>query len=212
MAGRRQVVLRTHHLAHLPELKVDWSVLESRFPEGCSTSSCNATCCRAGVQVDVVERDRILAHAELVQRSMDSQQDKNPAQWFERDEVLDSDMPSGRAVGTLVRDGACVFLDGSGRCALQLASAAAAGRTIRLKPFFCYAFPLTIDDGTVVMDDDPELTQRRCCRGVPDGQLTVFDVCAAELEHVLGDDGVKELHTFASAGGGPAAVAKSPVG
>lgn len=201
---------RMRPLQHRRELRVDPLLSERRFADGCTTASCDATCCLAGVQVDVTERDRILSHAALVQRSMDPSQDHDPAHWFEVDEVADTDMPSGRAVGTVVRDGACVFLNGARRCVLQLASSAMAADAASLKPFFCWAFPLTIFDGTLTLDTELA-TRRVCCGPVPDGPLSLLDVCATELDYVLGDGGSRALRARVSGPVPPAAAASGRV-
>ena len=62
-----------------------------------------------------------------------------------------------------------------------------------LKPFFCVSFPLTIDEHVLTIDE-PEFTSRpQCCSIVPEGSLTVLDVCREELEYMLGAEGVEEL-------------------
>jgi len=186
-------VVRTHALSHVSELRVDPAVLEARFAAGCSTAHCNAGCCRAGVDADVVERDRILAHAGLIQRHMDPQQEADPASWFDAEAFADADMPSGFAVTTKVRHGACVFLNRESRCVLQIASAEAGDGT-DLKPFFCHAYPLTLDEGMLTLD--PHLATRpECCAQTSGGGATVFEACATELRFMLGEHGVRALRT-----------------
>ena len=187
------LVLRRHRLSHLPELKVHRSVLETRYAPGCSPGACVAACCQMGVGVDVAQRDQILAHAELVQRAMDPGQDRDPARWFEETETVDRDFPSGLAVGTRVRESGCVFLDSARRCALQTATIAAARPGFDLKPFFCTAFPVTIADGTLWIDELCLEMPEHCCRPTPGGTLSVLDVCESELRHVLGGAGLGEL-------------------
>ena len=154
---------------------------------------CNAQCCRFGVLIDPTEQKRILDHVEIIQRQMEPHQDKNPASWFEDTEEQDLDFPSGRAVGTQVKPYGCNFLDSIGRCTLQKAAMAEGLPKFFLKPFYCVAYPLTIEDGILLMDD-PDLAGRpECCSIVKDGEQTVFDVCLEELEFVLGKEGVEEL-------------------
>lgn len=191
--AERSLVLRRHRLPHLPSLTVSPSVLETRYAPGCSPGTCDAACCRTGVLVDVAQRDQILAHRDLVQRAMDGSQDRDPARWFEDTELADPDFPSGRVVGTRVRDDRCVFLDSSRRCALQTATIAAARPALDLKPFFCTAFPITIAAGTLWIDELCLEMPARCCRPADGGALGVLDVCEAELRHVIGRDGLEEL-------------------
>jgi Fe-S-cluster containining protein len=184
------MVVRRHRLSHLSALRIDPTLLTLRFPAGCTTGLCDATCCREGVWVDLGERDRILAQAEAIQRVMDPEQERDPARWFDDEERLDSDFPSGRAFGTSVRDAGCVFLDRHRRCVLQTAA-------LGLKPFFCAAFPITLDHGTLTFDTPSAGERPQCCTASPRGTRTIFDVWPGELEHVLGPDGVAELRRHA---------------
>jgi Fe-S-cluster containining protein len=177
---------------------VDPRLLRARFAAGCDTRRCNAACCRTGVWLDVAERDRILAHAERVRRVMERGQPRDTRRWFSRRSVTDADFPSGRAVHTRVVNGGCVFLDGEGRCVLQKASAAGP----RLKPFFCAAFPITIDQGVLTLDDHEHRSRPECCASRRDGPLTVFDVCRQELRHTLGAAELASLRRRSAPGSG----------
>lgn len=185
-------------LVHLPRLTVDRNIFDLRFGRGCATRHCDATCCATGVTLDVRERDRVLAHAELVQRAMSPGQDPDPAHWFAAEEVEDADFPSGRATHTRAGATGCVFLDAERRCVLQKASLAAGGG-LDLKPFFCTAFPITLAGGVLLVDDEEIRQRARCCASTADGPLTVFDVCAMELEFMLGSEGVAALRRLAAA-------------
>jgi hypothetical protein len=191
------LILRRHHLSHLPDVKVSWSVLETRYPAGCTPGNCDATCCRLGVGVDVAHRDRILQHADLVRAVMGPEQEHDPTRWFDDAETTDADFPSGRCVSTRVHDDRCVFLDRAGRCVLQTATIAAARPGLDLKPFFCFAFPITLLHGTLWVDELCLEGPARCCRPVSDGPLSVLEVCETELRHMLGEDGLEELRTAA---------------
>jgi len=176
-------------------LSVDPAMLEARFAAGCNTGQCRGVCCRSGVWLDVEERERVLAHAGLVRDAMDPGQPRDTRRWFSRRRVADADFPSGRAVHTRVKDGRCVFLNGEGRCVLQKASSARPG--LRLKPFFCTAFPVTIAHGTLMLDDEDYRAGQPCCAATKGGPLTVFDTCGRELRHVLGAAGVSRLRALA---------------
>ena len=178
-------------LPHLPALRVAPALLEERFAAGCDTRRCVGRCCRSGVWLDPHERDRVIAHADRVRAAMDPDQPRDTRRWFSRRTVSDSDFPSGRAVHTRVRRGRCVFLDGGGRCVLQKASDPSRGRA--LKPFFCTAFPVTIVEGVLTLDDKDFRAGQPCCDSTEGGPLTVFDTCAMELTHVLGAEGVARL-------------------
>ena len=179
---------------HHTDLRVDPGLLQARFAAGCDTRLCMAVCCRSGVWLDPGERDRVLAHAELVRQAMDPDQPRDARRWFSRRSAADPDFPSGRAVYTRVRKGRCVFLNGAGRCVLQKASSAAVGG-LKLKPFFCTAFPVTIDRGVLTLE---HRAGQPCCAPAARGPLTVFETCRAELRHVLGPAGVRSLRRIAA--------------
>ncbi len=189
-------VLRKHGLGHFPDLKVSDELLQTRFATNCSTTRCSGGCCRVGVFVDVAERDRILARVDVIRRHMEIDQVRDPLKWFEAAETHDSDFPSGRAAHTSLRKDACVFLDGAGRCVLHKAVVEIDGRPTNLKPFFCTAFPLTIVDGVLLLDDMCD-DRAECCTPDRHGDKDVFSALPAELEHVLGHEGVNELRQLA---------------
>jgi len=181
------IVLRRHSLKHLPNLTVEPELLTARFAADCSMRRCTGRCCVHGVYVDLVEHRAILDNAAAVQAQMDSSQTTEPEKWFEPGPIEDADFPSGHAFGTTEINGGCAFLNEAGRCVLQQAST---DQTGNLKPFFCFAFPLTIYKGELCLDDPKDAG---CCTPDPNGQRTVFDLCPQELEYVLGADGVSEL-------------------
>lgn len=188
----KPILLQRHRLRHLPNLRVRSSFFGKNFSAGCSMANCNADCCRYGVMIDPEERDRILEHQDLVIRYMEPHQVADPALWFE-EEQPDRDFPSGRAVGTQATEHGCVFLDSSGRCVLQKAAIGEGMEKFFLKPFFCVAYPVTIEEGELVIDDAEFVNRTACCTVVRDGGRTVFDVCEEELGFVLGEDGLREL-------------------
>jgi hypothetical protein len=124
--------------------------------------------------------------------------ESNPANWFV-DEFDHPDFPSGLAADTCVRNAACVFLDPDARCVLQTAEANAPPGVGALKPFYCRAFPVCVDFGVLMIDDEHCPDETRCCGPVQDGPRTIFDVCAFELEYVLGAEGLSELRALATA-------------
>jgi hypothetical protein len=180
-------------LSHLPALEVNRSILETRYAPGSSPGHCVGTCCVSGVKVDIAERDQILAHADLIQRAMGPEQERDVKAWFEDTEVPDPDFPSGRCVGTEVRNDGCVFLDAAKRCVLQTVTIAAGRPGFNLKPFFCSAFPVTITGAALWIDEMCLDAPEGCCRPTPGGALDVLDVCPIELRHTLGEDGLEEL-------------------
>jgi len=191
------IVLKAHRQRHLPALAVSPEIFGIRFASHCDTRNCKAVCCADGTTVDVTERDAILAHADAVKAVMTPGQDTDTTHWFEDREVDDRDFPSGRASYTMADENGCVFLDSQRRCVLQVASEKSGG-AMKLKPFFCTAFPIVIDGGVLSVDPlSNTVGTTDCCSEDPSGPRTVLDVCAMELDHVLGAEGVEELRKLA---------------
>jgi hypothetical protein len=187
------IVLQNHRLEHISDLRIDPEIFLQRFSPDCSMCNCNGTCCAEGVLLDVKEKERILAHADLIKRYLEPQQEHEIAKWFDHNIEYDNDFPSGRCDGTATSNGACVFLDSKGLCALQKTAMAEGLDKFFLKPFYCVAFPLVIDRHVLTMDD-PEFTKRsQCCSIVPEGSLTALDVCREEFEYILGAEGLLEI-------------------
>ncbi len=190
-------VLRRHHLAHVRELTVDPGLFAARFQAGCTMAHCTAACCTYGVYVDLAEREKILAHADRIIAHMDPHQVKNPGEWFEQRTYIDVDFPSGRTVGTQAMPYGCVFLNGAGKCILQITEEAEGLGQYFLKPFYCVAYPISIEGGKLTIEVESYLNHPGCCRPVEGGSLTIFDVCGHELRFVLGLEGEKELRQLA---------------
>lgn len=190
------LTLSKHTLAHIADLKVSDGILRSRFASYCSMSNCEGKCCCLGVDVDIGEQVRILKNADLIRSQMDDHQERDPTNWF-GDQFADPDFPSGRAVTTRLYNGACVFLNKERRCVAQMAEAQAQPETGNLKPFFCRAYPVCIEDGFLTIDEHQCTGEVRCCGSIENGTLTIFDICAFELEYVLGEDGLNELRKMA---------------
>jgi hypothetical protein len=185
-------ILRHHTIRHVRELRVDPAIFEKRFAAGCSMSRCDATCCHGGVYADPAERELILRHADLIIRHMEPGQEQDPAKWFDAEEVADIDFPSGRAVGTQVNARGCIFLKENGHCVLQSIAMATGMEKFALKPFFCVAFPVVLSGHELTVHDD-YTGRTECCFRVKDGALSLVEICAEELEYMLGADGFREL-------------------
>ena len=183
-------MLRHHKLGHIGPLTIDENIFRGRFAPGCGTRRCKGGCCRTGVWTDLLEHDKILEHSDLIRRHMDSGQEQNPGRWFEAGIRADTDFPSGQVMGTRTHGGACVFLNSAGRCVLQIATQ---DSPVNLKPFFCTAFPIMVENGKLAIDEGPGSD---CCTLTQDGTLDIFDVCSEELLHLLGESGLAELRTL----------------
>ena len=185
--------LHKHHLVHIPDLTVDAGMFNRAFAQSCSMMNCKGNCCRYGVWADIDERKRILDNVDLIKRHMEPQQVKNSDNWFDDEVVPDSDFPSGKAVGTRVTETGCVFLDSGGRCVLQKAAMAEGMDKFALKPFYCVAYPITIEHGVLIFDDEEYTGNPQCCSPAAGGTQNVFDICSEELEFTIGSEGLQEL-------------------
>jgi hypothetical protein len=186
-------ILKNHKLKHIPRLYIDPEILLPRFSPGCSMCHCNGSCCAEGVLLDLKEKERILAYAELIQLYLEPQQEHNSAKWFDEMIETDADFPSGQCDGTSSQSGQCVFLDSKGLCALQKAAMAEGMDKYFFKPFYCVAFPLVIDRHVLTLDDPEFANRSQCCSINPHGARTALDVCREEFEYILGADGLGEI-------------------
>ena len=190
-------VLRNHPLKQFAELMVGDDVFNTRYEKGCSMYNCRGRCCADGVDLDIVERDRILEHAHLIQPHMDETQDRNPAKWFQEKTHQDADFPSGKCTTTALSEDGCVFLNKDGYCVVHIAESHVPNGFGYLKPFFCRAFPVCIITSTLCVDDEQCPDEHKCCGPLKNGPLTILDICASELEFMLGAAGLAELRTMA---------------
>ncbi len=177
---------------HIGKYAIDPILFEKGFSKGCGPFACESTCCSSGVYVDIKERELILSHKETVKKYMDETQVADDARWFDGEVVEDGDYPSGKAVGTEVFNDKCVFLNKSGMCVLQIAGTEEKLGRWAWKPFYCVAFPITVDENVVTFDD-LLLDEAPCCSFVDNKETTLVDACKEELEFVLGRNGFEEL-------------------
>jgi hypothetical protein len=96
-------------------------------------------------------------------------------------------------------DTCCVFLQSDRKCALQVVSQKYDLGWPGLKPFYCATYPLYIENGVMMMDDetpiDPEVAM---CRRCAPEQRAMFEVHRDEAILILGKDGYRELHEAVS--------------
>ena len=193
MAEIYSKMLHKHKLGHIPVLNVDLEIFTQRFSPNCSMRNCNGKCCAEGVLLDIKEKELILEHADLIQKYLEPQQEKDTTKWFDNNIENDADFPSGKCDGTAVHGNSCVFLCSQGLCALQKTAMAEGMDKFALKPFYCVAFPITIDEHVLTTYESEFTNRRQCCSIVSDGPLSVLDVCREEFEYILGTEGLKEI-------------------
>ncbi|MEO8333449.1 MAG: hypothetical protein ABI664_00655 [bacterium] len=170
---------------------VDDAIFQRRYFGYCmSCGFCADACCQHGVDVSVVERDRILARApEIAART-----GREVSTWFEPEMTEDADFPGGSATRTTVVEGRCVFLSrGSRGCVLHALSLETNDDYHQLKPMVSTLFPVTFGDGVLLCSDELTDASLVCAGEGP----TAYEMARAELAYYFGEELVAELDTMA---------------
>ena len=178
---------------------MDDAIFTRRYFGHClSCTFCGDACCTHGVDVSVVERDRILGRAEELEPLVRVDRER----WFVPTLDEDADFPGGFATRTAVVDGACVFLRRDGRGCLIHAALLARGEDYHaLKPMVSTLFPVTFGDGALLCSDELHDASLVCAGDGP----TAYAMARTELAFYFGAELVAELDALA----GPLAAARS---
>jgi hypothetical protein len=151
---------------------------------------CHDACCQHGVDVGVVERDRILAHADALEPIVGLPREA----WFREPVVEDADLPGGAATRTAVVNGGCVFLRRDARGCLLHAFALARGDDYHgIKPIVSALFPVTFGAGVLLCSEELGDGSLVCAGDGP----TAYEMARAELAYYFGTEMVAELDTLA---------------
>jgi len=175
-------------LAHPKFLRAESGVFTHTITDDCMSHRCamHATssekldaCCQHGCDVDLYERDKILAHAGDIRPVM-----RAPEPWFAEERELDPDTPSGAFVRTLKHGGGCIFLAHDQRgCAIHRAALEHGWSWRDVKPAVCQLFPLTYTSDAIVISDDYVDYSCAHLASAP----TLYRVAREALAHVFGD-------------------------
>lgn len=188
------VVPLDHPRFHAAEL----GVFTKRVVADCMTHKCamHATktekldaCCQYGCDVDLHERDAILARAESIKPVLAAEVRELP--WFDESEPEhDPDVPSGTVVRTAVHGGGCLFLSHDARgCAIHRASIEQGWDFRGVKPSICRLFPLSYGEGMIVVSDD---YVDYSCAYEPDAP-TLYQVARDALADLFGPELVRAM-------------------
>jgi Fe-S-cluster containining protein len=153
------VVELDHPRFHAAEL----AVFTKRVVADCMTHACTIratstekldACCQYGCDVDLFEKQAILARAESIKPVLAAEVRDLP--WFDESEPeQDPDVPSGTVVRTAVHGDGCLFLSHDKRgCAIHRASLEQGWDFRGVKPSICRLFPLSYGEGMIVVSDD----------------------------------------------------------
>jgi hypothetical protein len=158
---------------------VDPDIFRFQFAEDCMSHACRIeesaedaydgacqqddACCRYGCDVDLFERDRILAKSAEIARVLRPEL-RDTSRWFDASNPEESESPSGQVIRTGKQDpsreaGKCVFLgqaDGQRGCALHRAALENGFTPESIKPTVCRLYPISYGDGYLGLADDFE--------------------------------------------------------
>ena len=171
--------------------KVQRDIFIARLSPDCMKHECRKrlqenevqldACCQYGVDIDIGERDGILLHAEQIKKILNP--DAAALPWFDSEEKLDADFPSGRYVRTKTLGTGCLFLSHDKRgCSIHRASIEGNWDFHGIKPHACRLFPMSYDDESIVMSDD---YSDYSCAFEPNTP-TVYQVGRADLQAIFG--------------------------
>jgi len=174
-----------------PRFRSVWaSIFTRRLVADCMTHACAMVdthtemldaCCQYGSDVDLRERAAIEARGDEIRALLRAE--VKHSRWFDPEEEVDADYPSGRVVRTEVHDGGCVFLAHDLRgCAIHRAALEGSWDLRGTKPAICRLFPLSYeDDAIVIADEYPEYS----CAHV-DGP-TLYRITRDALADIFGE-------------------------
>jgi Fe-S-cluster containining protein len=178
-------------LDHPRFAKAEIDVFTRRVVADCMTHRCAMhetgsekldACCQYGCDVDLFERDAILARAAQIRPVLRAEVRELP--WFDESEPEhDPDVPSGTVVRTSVFENRCMFLAHDRRgCAIHRASLEQGWDLRDVKPSICRLFPLSYGDGMILVSDDyPDYS----CAYEPDAP-TLYRVARDVLGELFG--------------------------
>ena len=176
---------------------VDPAIFTKKLVGVCMTHACQFlvphqhekldACCQYGCDVDLAERDAILAKAADIRPLLRA--DLRDREWFESEVEYDKDYPSGAVVRTQVVDDGCLFLRHDLRgCAIHRASIEKGWDFRGVKPAICRLFPLSYEDDAIVIADEYE---EYSCAHV-DGP-TLYRISRDTIADVFGEELVRAL-------------------
>jgi Fe-S-cluster containining protein len=172
--------------------QIETRIFTSRIVADCMSHSCKDrgtdkldACCQYGCDVDLYERDKILARQAQIAPLLRVNQP-----WFDTDEEPDPDTPSGRLVRTTLFENRCVFLAHDRRgCAIHRAALEQDWDMRGTKPHVCRLFPLSYTHDAIVISEEYE---DYSCAHLPNaptlyrwGRDTLADVFGAALVTAL---------------------------
>lgn len=158
-----EIIEPSIELDHPKFRRAEIAVFTKRVVSDCMSYGCTIVdgnkkkldaCCQYGCDVDLLERDAILAKADVIRPVLAPEVQNLP--WFDESKPeKDPDVPSGTVVRTAVHNDGCLFLTHDRRgCAIHRASLEQGWDFRGVKPTICRLFPLTYGDGAIMIAED----------------------------------------------------------
>jgi len=177
--------------------RADRAIFTRRIVADCFAHACRDrrpdrarldACCQHGADVDLAERDAILARGDDIRALLLPHAREAP--WFTVRAERDDDFPSRRVVRTRRLGGGCVFLAHDARgCAIHRAAHEGGWDFRGVKPHVCRLYPLSYSSDSILMSDDYADYSCAYEPGAPTvyrhGRDTLADLFGAGLVHAL---------------------------
>lgn len=170
--------------------RVDPRIFTLKFFGACMQCTfCHDGCCQYGCDVNVGERDRILALADDIAPYVAVPKGR----WFGTQVHVDPEYPTGQFVRANAEDGRCVFRNPKGRgCALHQFALDTGRDYHQVKPMVCWLFPICWDQR--VLRPNSDVDDDLVCRG---SGMTLYQAARDELRIVFGDRLIEQLDRYA---------------
>jgi hypothetical protein len=147
---------------------------------------CHDSCCSYGVDVGADEIVRLESYGDALGRYIGIPR----TEWFTREHSPDAEFPGGSCARTQVVDGACVFLNRSGRgCWIHSFCLEQGLDFHELKPMVSCLFPITFDNGLLLPSDDVEDNSLICLSS----GVNLYRGVRNDLSYYFGEAFVSEL-------------------
>ena len=152
---------------------------------------CNDQCCSYGADIDMLNVNRILEHKEGLEEFTNIKSEK----WFyPKKRKWDHEYPGHDYTRISKKDDACIFLNRNGRGCMLHSYALEKGFDFHtIKPFFCTIFPVTFNEGVLVIPEEVEEKSLACLGSGP----TLYQGAREEIRYYFGDEIVTELDEIA---------------
>jgi Fe-S-cluster containining protein len=147
---------------------------------------CHDSCCAYGADIDLPNVERVRAYADALSAEIRYP----PAAWFKETATPDHEYAGGAYTRTRTVEGACVFLNRTGRGCLIHKFCLEKGLDYHhLKPLVCILFPISFSEG-LFFPAEEILDGSLVCLGPGP---TLYRSSREEIRHYFGDEMVTEL-------------------